>query len=41
MRGVDDKVLVPINSDALGIAVGIAAVVDESCKSALCAQLPS
>ena len=38
MLGVDDNMLVPINSDDLGIAVGIAAVVDEPCKSTLCAQ---
>ena len=38
MLGVDDNVLVPINSDDLSIAVGVAAVVDEPCKSTLCAQ---
>ena len=38
MLRVDDNVLVPINSDDLGIAVRIAAVVNESRKSTLYAQ---
>lgn len=31
MLGVDDNVLVPLHSDDLGVAVGLAAVVDEAC----------
>lgn len=35
MLGVDDNVLVALHSDDLGVAVGVAAVVDEACKSTL------
>ena len=38
MLGVDDNVLVPIHCDDFGVAVGVTAVVDEACKSALSTQ---
>lgn len=38
MLGVDDNVLVPINSDDLGVAVRIATVVNEARKATLCVQ---